>query len=162
MSRIKILEITNISNQLITFGYSSIHAQNSVTTIPSHNSGIINLSKGSSVSIEEQRIELGELENLANLQLIAFKRRTINKQPGPVSPCFDYSSDRPTFVGYPITLRPSNLTAPVKYWTVQNLPSGFTLDPQTGVITGPAQPTPYIASIIVSAVSPENLVCSVE
>lgn len=158
--KISVLEITNISNQLITFGYSTIHSNSSVTNVNPMLDGIMKLISGSSISIEESRIDISEIESIAKKKLISLKRRFIDAQPIPQPPCFEIQ-DVTQFVGFPITITPMNVTGTVSYWSVQGLPSGWTFNQASGVITAPSQVTASTIPIVVSAISPDNLICSV-
>lgn len=50
---VTVVDLTNISNQLVAFGYSNIIKNKSVTGVPFWNAGIMKMVSSSSVSIEE-------------------------------------------------------------------------------------------------------------
>ena len=160
MARVEVFEISNISQQLVTFGFSRIDARLGASPVDSRDEGILKLAAGSSISIEAQRVERGELESIQKLGLIRFESRFVVRPDIPQPPCFDFDT-RTMFVGYSITLTPSNLFGPVAYWSIQSLPSGWSFNSSTGVITAPVQTVTGSYPIVLSAVGPDNLVCTI-
>lgn len=64
--------ITNISKQVVPIVYSSIVAAKSATTVPFNESGIIQLQPGKQVTIETERIDVGQLTTFATNLLITY------------------------------------------------------------------------------------------
>jgi len=75
MADTKLIRITNTSNQVVPIMINSIGAtrQNPNSQIPATQVGSIQLASGSTVALEEQRIESGQLIALQNLRRIRFE-----------------------------------------------------------------------------------------
>lgn len=67
---IRVKTIQNISNQTIEVLHESGDAANAAGDINYTSTGMLRIGPGASVTIEEQRLDLGQLENLAGKNLI--------------------------------------------------------------------------------------------
>ncbi len=151
---IEVIDITNISRQLLTIGYSEIDQYKSVTSIPPRNSGMLTLVSGSTILIEADRVKIGEIQNIANKLLIRYKIYSVEPPEKPTKPLFDLLINCENDI---VQLSPINIVGEISYWSVQNLPYDYSFDPQTGIITGPY----YIISghdIYISAIGANGLV----
>ena len=63
--------IQNVSNQIIEIMSQVGDADNAAGDIPYTNTGMLRLTPGSELTIEEARVDLGQLANLQAKQLIA-------------------------------------------------------------------------------------------
>lgn len=151
---IEVIDISNISRQLITIGYSKIDQYKSVTAVPHQNSGILKLVSGSTVLIEADRIKFGEIQNIANKKLINYKIYSVEPPERPQKPFFNSSITCENDI---VEITPTDILSEIAYWSVQNLPSGYSFDEETGIITGPY----YIIEdheILINAVGVNGLV----
>ena len=62
--------IQNVSNQAIEFLYKQGDASNAAGDIPTTKSGMLRIASGTETTIEEARIDIGQLQNLEGKNLI--------------------------------------------------------------------------------------------
>ena len=67
---VRTVTIDNVSAQLVNINYSAINVALSVTDVPYQKSGTLTIPSKAQVTIEQNRIDAGQLENLEDLGLI--------------------------------------------------------------------------------------------
>lgn len=72
---VRLLNITNISNQTVPLLYGTIDADKSTSTIDYTKSGTLNIPPNTSVEIEKQRLDAGQVDQLKNKKLITTTER---------------------------------------------------------------------------------------
>jgi hypothetical protein len=65
---VRTLTINNNSNQLITLNYGSIDPILNVTEIHHQRSGVLHIKPKTQITIEENRIDRGQVDNIATLE----------------------------------------------------------------------------------------------
>lgn len=70
-----LINVTNISSQVIELLYGAIDSDNSTSNIPAGRSGLMKLAPGASVELELPRVDAGQLENLRKLNVISYTKR---------------------------------------------------------------------------------------
>lgn len=71
---VPVVEIHNVSNQRILIAYEAGDVNNAAGDVAATKSGTLGIPEGNQVTIEEQRVDLGQLENLRAQNLISFTR----------------------------------------------------------------------------------------
>ena len=147
MADIAVTFITNVSNQTVGIGYSAIDETRSVTDVPRKQQGILQLAPSSSIEIESDRIEQGQLEEQAKKRLIAITERFKDNNAvfGPTS--FDeargnyaigFSSSNQSHLVTPATTKQFDLVGTIDFSLVCQIyiPGSMDAALQTGVFFG--------------------------
>lgn len=70
-----LINITNVSNQLVELLYGAIDSDNNTSDIAASRSGLMKLKAGASIELEIPRVDAGQLENLRKLGVITYTKR---------------------------------------------------------------------------------------
>jgi hypothetical protein len=71
----RLVNITNISNQIVPILYGTIDAAKSNSTVDYTKSGTLIISPSTSIEIEKQRTDAGQLDQLKNKKIITVTER---------------------------------------------------------------------------------------
>lgn len=72
MVAIRTVKITNVSTQAVNVMYSNIDAAKSVTSVAAADAGSLTILPARNVTIEQSRVDMGQLEAMRNRGLIVF------------------------------------------------------------------------------------------